>query len=273
VLTVAAFQPTTGRAESPQEAFAGGKALLAKADFQGALQAFAKAARGDRQNQEYLQHYAMVRQVIALRKQLETEQDAGRWEYVARALHAFYASQGLYDESLALNQRVHAKLKSAHSALTLAETQLALNQCGDAAETLSAVDASKHTTATRALLGLALARDGKMDQARKIAEAVQLPADVGPGTVYAVARLHAAMGGKNEALGLLARCFASVAPSVQAGFKNHAKQSPEFAAWASTAEFASVLATPSKAPESKCSGGTSCAGCPMRGQCAHSQGR
>jgi hypothetical protein len=192
---------------------------------------------------------------------------------MARGLHAFYVSYGLYDESLKLSQRVHARLNSASSALTLAETQLVLNRCGDAAATLSQLDSSKHTPATRAVLGLALARQGETGKAREVAKAVKLPADVGPGTIYAAARLNAALGSKEEALTLLARCFESVAPSAQSGFRDHARRSPEFAALASSAEFAKVLDTPSKVPESKCSGGASCAGCPMRGQCAHGQGR
>jgi hypothetical protein len=32
-----------------------------------------------------------------------------------------------------------------------------------------------------------------------------------------------------------------------------------------------VLRTESKVPESKCSGGTSCSNCPMRGKCSHGQ--
>ena len=55
-----------------------------------------------------------------------------------------------------------------------------------------------------------------------------------------------------------------------AGYKAHAKACPEFAALPS-AELAKVMATESKVPESKCSGGSSCAGCPNRGKCAHGQ--
>lgn len=261
------------QAAKPEQAFASGKALLAKADFQGAMQAFATAARADLDNQEYLQHYAMVRQIIALRQGLDAERAPERWEYMARGLHAFYVSQGLYDEALVLGQKVHAKLDSTYSALTLAETQLVLNRGGEAAQTLSKLDSTKHTTATRALLGLSLARAGKTSEARKIGNAISLAEDAGPGTVYAVARLKAAVGSTDETLDLLTRCLASVAPSGQEGFRNHAKHSPEFAAMASTAQFAKVLQTKSTIPESKCSGGSRCAGCPMRGQCSDSQSR
>ena len=51
-------------------------------------------------------------------------------------------------------------------------------------------------------------------------------------------------------------------PDVDA-FRKHAVESPEFAAIAPSNEFRAVLQTESKRAESKCSGGSSCAGCPM----------
>ncbi len=106
------------QAESAQEFFAAGKASLAKADFQGALRAFANAARRDQENQEYLQQYAMVRQVIALRQRLDTERDDARWEYIARGLHSFYVSNGLLSEALPLDEQRHARLNTTSSAKT-----------------------------------------------------------------------------------------------------------------------------------------------------------
>ena len=264
---------TLAQAESAPDAFASGKALLAGADFRGALEAFGKAARADRSNQEYLQHYAMVRQVLTLRAHLDTEKDDLRWEYIARGLHTFYLSQGLYDEALTLDKSMHARLNTALSAALLAETQLALNRNAEAVEVLAALDPPKQTAATRALHGLALARDGKRDEARRIAGTIEVSPGVGPGVIYTVARLSAAVGNADQALVLLRQCFESVAPSRLDVFKGHARKSPEFAGLAATPAFAQVLQTKSKVPESQCSGGTSCAGCPMRGKCPHSQGK
>ena len=273
VVAAVLISPTLARADSAQEAFADGEALLVRADFQGALEAFARAARADRSNQEYLQHYAMVRQVVALRDRLATEQDPQRWEYVARGLHAFYVSQGIYNEALTLDRKIHARLNTAYSAALLAETQLAMDMNAQAAQVLAALDAAKQTAATRALHGLALARQAKTDEARNVARELELPKDADPGTVYGAARLHAAVGNAEHALGLLTRCFESVPPSRLDALKSHVRQSPDFVSVASTAEFAEVLKTESKVPESQCSGGSRCAGCPMRGKCSHSQGR
>jgi tetratricopeptide (TPR) repeat protein len=260
-------------AQSAQESFAKGKARLAKADFSAALNAFAAAAREDRGNQEYVQHHAMVRRIIALRKRFESEQDPQQWEYLARALRAFYASERIYPELLAIDQKIHARLNTAESALMLAETQLSLEENAAAVKTLSVLPSGQRDTSVLALLGIALARSGKKDAAKQIADELALPQSAGPGIVYAVARLHAAAGDSAKALGLLKTCFESVPASRQAGFQAHAKNCPEFAAMASTAEFTAALATASKVAESKCSGGSSCAGCPMSGKCPKSQGQ
>jgi tetratricopeptide (TPR) repeat protein len=273
VLTVAvAALPTSIQAETARQDFAQGEALLAKANFPAALQAFAKAARKDQDNQDYVQRYAVVRQVIALRQHLDGERDSARWEYFARGLHSFYVAEGLLDEALALDKKMHAKLKTASAAKTLAETQLALNLNEEAAKTLAGLAKAQQTPATQALHGLALARQGEMDQARQIAASVDLADDAGPGMTYSVARLNAAVGNHEQALALLTRCFESLAPSRLAGFKDHAKKTPEFTSLVSTAAFDKVMLTESKIHESKCSGGTSCANCPMRGQCSGSQG-
>jgi hypothetical protein len=258
------------QAESAQEYFAVGEDLLAKADFPGALRAFANAARRDRDNEEYLQRYALVRQVIVMRQRLDGERDDAKWEYMARALHSFYISHGLLSEALPLDTQMHARLNTTYSAKTLAETQLALQRNDDAAQTLADLAPEKHTAATRALRALAVARQGDVAQARRLAAGIELTADATPGSLYSVARLNAAIGDTEQALDLLAKCLESLAPSRQTGFKEHARKSPEFAGLVSTAAFAKVLETESKIHESACSGGSRCASCPMRGQCSGS---
>jgi hypothetical protein len=270
--TVLAAETNVVRAQSAPEYFAAGKAALANADFQGALRAFANAARRDQENQEYLQQYAMVRQVITLRQRLDTERDDARWEYIARGLRSYYVSNGLLSEALPLDKQRHARLNTTSSATTLAETQLALHMSAEAAETLAGLAAEKHTTATRALHALAVARQGDVERARTLADTIELTEDATPGSIYSVARLNAAMGNTDQALALLAKCLESLAPSRQAGFKKHAQTSPEFASFVSTAAFAEVLETKSKVHESACSGGSRCASCPMRGQCSGSSG-
>lgn len=261
------------RAESAAEEFAEGKALLAEGDFRGALASYATAARADRSNRKYLQQYMMVRRIIEMRRRLDVEKDEQRWEYLARALRSFYVSERIYSEALAVDRKMHARLKTASSAAMLAETQLSMGLHAEAIQTLGALAPDKRTASTGALLGIALARAGKTHEAKQIAGTVTLPKNAGPGMTYAVARMYAVTGDTAKALGLLKNCFERVPPGRLDGFKTHARLCPAFADLVSTAEFAAVLQTKSKVPQSKCSGGSSCAGCPMRGKCSQGNDR
>jgi hypothetical protein len=240
---------------------------LADADFQGALRSFAAAAKADRTNTKYLEAFAVLKQVITLRDQLDAQTDEARWDYMARALHSYYISQKVYTEALALDQKIHRRMNNATSATMLAETQLAMKLDTDAAEMLGALSDTQHSVNTRALFGLALVRSGKSKQGREIADSIELSDEAGPGVAYSVARLCAAVGDTEQALALLRRTFEGIPPSRLAGFKHHAAHSPEFSAMASTPAFAKTLQIQSKVSESQCSSGSSCATCPMRGQC------
>jgi thioredoxin-like negative regulator of GroEL len=260
-----------GAAEKGAELFRAGEARLATGDLTGAMQQFAGAVRADANNAQYVQQYAVVRQVLMIRASLPTEKNAAQWDYKARALHAFYVSHGLYSDALEIGEQLHAKVNTGASALLLAETRLAMNQPEAAAEVLGALPADKHTVTTKSLHGLAIARHGDTQQAERIAREIQLGSDDGPGAVYALARLQAAIGDVDQACRLLVRCFEGTAPSRLAGFKQHAQRSPEFASLATNPAFVAALQTESKIPESSCSGGSSCASCPMRGNCSGGQ--
>ena len=265
--------PAMLRGEPSGGALERGNALLTKGDFDGALEEFATAARTERTDQESLQRFMMVRQVVMLREMLDDEKEPTRWHNMAQALRTFYLSEGVYLEALPLDEQIHAKLQTATSAAQLAETQLAMGKADAAGKVLAALGPEKATPATQALHGIALARQGKMDQARKISERIAGVDSDDPGTLYSLARMQAALGNQQEAMGLLIRAFEAIPTSRLGGLKTHAKQSPEFAALVSTNAFARALATESKVAESKCSGGNSCAGCPMRGNCPSSQGK
>lgn len=265
--------PAVARGETAEEAFAQGQALLAKGEFSGSLDAYRKAVEANRGNQEYFQQYALVRRIVQMREQLEQEQNPARWQFLAQALHSFYVSQKLYNETLDLDQRVFARQKDANSATMLAETLLAVDKNAEAVATLASLEAEKATPASQALLGVALARQGKIDEARQIVKNVPLSEATSPGLVYTVARLQSLTGDKSGALTNLTRCLEGLPPSRQAGYVAHARVCPDFGELLQSSEFAQTLATPSKVPESKCSGGKSCAGCPMRGQCPSSMER
>lgn len=265
--------PSAAFADAGKLAFEQGKTLVSQGDFEGAMQAFSTAARADRSNAEYMQNFSLVRQVIMIQKALATEKDTQRWEYYARALHTYYVSEKLYDLALALDTQIHQRVDSAASAALLAETHLAMDKNAEAIELLSKLPADKTSVVTESLEGIALARMGKKDDAQKHATLAKLADDDGPGVVYCVARLQAATGNVRQATALLTRCFEQIPPSQLDGFKTHAKLTPEFTALVSTPEFEQALKTESKVVESSCSSGSSCAGCPMRGNCSKEEGK
>ena len=262
-----------GQAEEAAKLFAEGKALLAKADFEGASQAFRKAAQTDTGNQEYRRQYAMIRQVMRTRGQIDKEQDPDRWWGMARSLRAYYHGHKIYSEALPLDRTIHRRRGTADSAAMLGETQLALGMHSEAAETLRSVSEEDATNRTNVLWGLALARQGRIDEAKTIAKEVTVKDDAGSRVFYQLACLRALIADSKGALEALTRSF-ELTPSdqLEAAIAD-AKACKDFSALASTADFAKALQTQSKVKESKCSKGPGCGSCPKRASCGGSAGK
>ena len=267
------FSTLTARAESTAEAYARGNELLVKGSFQESLRAYSVAARGDRTNRQYAQQFMLVRRVIALRSRLDSEKDSKRWLEIAQSLRSFYVDRKLHSEALVVDEKIHAKLGTAMSAGQLAETQLAMGKNAEATRVLTALTPEKATKYSQAVLAISLARQGRLAEARKAGQGIAGSASSDPGTLYVQSRMQAAIGNPDAALKLLTRCMEMVPPSRQDALKAHAKKARDFADLASTDAFGAVLETKSKVAESKCSGGSSCAGCPSRGKCPGSQGK
>jgi predicted Zn-dependent protease len=203
-----------------------------------------------------------------LKQNLTRSADERQWLRTAQALRSFYVTHGLLELALELDNQIHAKRGTAYSAMQLAETQLVLNRNADAEQVLSRLGPDRSTPASQALLAVAQARRGKMDEARRIVKAAASPDDKGPGTLYNFARMYAATGDTKKSLILLTSSFESTPPSTLELFKRHARKCPDFASMAESSDFQQALKTESKIHESECSSGSSCASCPMRGQCS-----
>lgn len=248
------------------DCFQRGEALLEKGDLPAALNAYADAVRADRSSQAYLQEYMLVRRAIALDQALANEKAPERWLQIAEALRSFYAQKNLHAKALEIDEQIHKTQGTESSALQLAETQMTMHKYVDAERVLLSLGPDK-SKAAQALLAVALAHQERLAEAREIAEAVSTPIFCDVGTLYSIARMRAVVGDTNECLAVLTRCFEATPPSNLDRFKAHAEQSADFVAMASTPGFRAVLRTNSKIAESKCSGGETCAGCPMRGKC------
>ncbi|UCF33401.1 MAG: hypothetical protein JSV78_13815 [Phycisphaerales bacterium] len=258
-----------GPSEEAAQAFADGKALLAKADFEGALEAFKKAAKTDANKPDYREHYAVLRQIVKLRQRSAEETDEQRWLEMAQALRAFYHEQGLYREALPLDREIYRREPGSHTVAQLAETQLALRMNSETVALLSDLPKEQRTERTKVLLGLAYARQGRTEDAASIADQVSVKACAGPDTFFELACLHARVGENDGALTAMTRSFELTPPSDLEDRKADARSCEDLAGLAQTPEFAAALKTESKVKESGCSGGTSCGKCPKRGGCSN----
>ena len=264
------------RADSSADAaklFEKGKALLVKADFSGALEAYAAAAKADPKNDEYRQQLSLLRRVVKIREKLGEQKDAEKWESTARSLRGFYYDNDIYGEALALDKQLHARLNTSESAAMLAETLLELDRNQAAAGVLDGFGDGKLTPDGRVLLGIAWARAGEADKAKQIAAKCKAPEDAGPSVLFDLARLYALAGDQAKAAEVLTRCFELTPPSRLEAFKAYAKGCKDLRGLAATERFAEVLKTASKVPESKCSSGKDCGKCPMKGGCAGKGGK
>lgn len=266
VLALCLCSTTAWAANDAAVSFERARQLVAAGDLAAARKALVAAVKADRSNQQYLQQYLLVSQAIKLQQAVKTEKDPKRWEAAAQSLSLFYSSQGLHAQALPVDEAIYNRLKSADAAVQLGETMLALDEHGRAVELLR--DAPQNSPASQALLCVALVRQGNTDEANQVASTLKVASDADPFTLYLAARAQAAVG-DSSALATLKRCYESVPPSRLNALKNHTKQCRDFARLTSSAAFSEVLRTQSKVPESKCSGGSSCSSCPMRGNCSH----
>jgi tetratricopeptide (TPR) repeat protein len=268
LLTVAvvlgAVPAFAGEPDPAAKAFADGKALLAKSDFAGALDAFKRAARDNPGKVEYRQQCAILRQVITMREQIKEEENHDRWVRLAAALRKFYYDNAVFAEALLLDRENHKRHPGTETAAMLAETQLALGKNIEAEKTLASLPPKKTTTRTNVLLGIALARQEKIDDARTLAGTAKVRDSLGSHGLYELARLRALVGAHEGSLEALARSFELTPPSQLDAAKADAKNCKDFGKLASTPEFGKVLLTASKIKESGCSSGTACGKCPYR---------
>ena len=118
------------------------------------------------------------------------------------------------------------------------------------------------------LHGLALARLGRIDEAKKVAERPEMETDeAGPLYFLDLARVRVLLGNARGALYALTRSFQLTPPSQLDSRKTLVRENAEFSSLSEHPDFAQVLQTSSRIEESGCSKGPSCGQCPMRATC------
>jgi tetratricopeptide (TPR) repeat protein len=190
-----------------------------------------------------------------------------RWVEMTKSLRAFYYDYKVFGEALALDERVHYKLNSADSAAALGETQLELKMNEEAAAFLGALDEERTSPRSQVLLGVALARLDRMNEAEKIASECKPPKEPDAAYFLDMACLCALLGETDDAAKNLRLCFEHTPPSLLDAAKDRARAREDLNGLANSAEYEKVWLTASKIKESDCSGGTSCGACPSAATC------
>ena len=245
--------------------YAQGEALLKQGQIETAATSFLAAARAAPKNQAYVDRAMTLRSIVRTRRYVATQQPSPRWLQSARTLFFFYQQNGLMSLAFEQAKQAHEKMPNETSVRLLAEGHLGLGQNVEAATLLA-----EHTGCSPeiALLhGIALARIGQADAARRVG-LTPLAADAGPGLLYDRARLLTLLGDTDVALKTLKTCFEKTPAAGLGSMKAFAQVEKDFAALAALPAFAEVLKTATLV-KTACSGGSSCAGCPMRGRCGH----
>jgi thioredoxin-like negative regulator of GroEL len=266
LLLAAASSSLYGQDGPGDVGYARGMELLEKGDFEAALPSFAEAAKADEAPVEYKRTYLQVRTLIKVRQDIVDEQDPEKWWTLATRLRNYYYRFRLYDDLLAIARQMHDERPSSGTASLVADALLTLGRNDEAESILTAMDADSLTGHAKVLLGVAHARQGKMDGAKAVLAAAKAPDPATPRFLFDLARLQVLCGQTDEGLSTLTMAFESTAAGGLPGFRTFVAAAPDFGS-VPAARFEQVLATESKIVASSCSGGDTCGSCPRRAEC------
>ena len=250
--------------EKAAELYDQGLAVLAKGDFNSAMKAFAGAAKTDPANQNYKQHLALVNRVKQVRAMLEKEQDVAKWTKQAASLRTFYVNYEVYEEALSIDQRRFKKLGTPAVAVDLAESQLELGKNEASVKLLVGLDKAKATPRSDVLLGIGLARLGKLDKAKAIAGNCAKPDGKDLALVFDAACLNSLVGNQELAAKQLTLTFEQTPPGQLDKAKAYAKKRQDLAGLRG-AQYAQLWTVASKIKPAECGSAAGCGGCDKAG--------
>jgi Flp pilus assembly protein TadD len=238
-----------------------GLTVLASGDFDGAIAAFTTAAKADPENKQYRKDIALVSRVKALRGTLpKIEQNEAKWMKMSTSLRSFYLQYEVFGEAVAIDEARFKRFGTPAIAINLAESYLENHQDREAVKTLVALKDGDRTVRGKVMLGIGLARTGKMEEAKALAASVARGDAKDPQLLYDSACLNALIGDLDRASAQLTRCFESIPASSLVTLKRYSLTRADLKALRSD-KFASVWSTASKVKSSGCAGCASAATC------------
>ena len=243
-----------------------GEAKLQKLDLPAAMTAYSRAVKADPRNQAYRERFLELRRVTSIKHYVDARPNAERWLPMVVTLHSFYLTEGLDAAALDLDRHAHTRLGNAQTAVLLSETLLRFDRPEEVVSTLSPRTA--RTWHEDVLLGIALARLGRADDAKAIDARVSAPGsgELVPLQLQDLARLKSRLDDVPSALALLTTSLEKTPAAGLEAARNRIRAEADYANIRTLPSFAKVLETKSQVAET-CSGGTSCGSCPNRGNC------
>ena len=255
----------------PTSAVAKAELLLKQGNFEEARDAYVELAKADPENEELVKRALVLKRVVDLRTMVATEEVSPTWERATIALHSFYVRNGLADAALEAGKAAHTKAGSDVSASFVADALLEKGANKEVVAWVEELRMAQQTPQNLTYQSIALARLGRMDEAREIQKLYGASDTKDPGLLFDTARVQSLMGDSKQALTTLKTAFENTPERALPMLKDLAKSNPDLSSLQRTAAFAEVMKTASKA--SDCGSGCGGGGCGEKsGGCGEKSG-
>lgn len=266
ILAMGVTAPALAQSGPGQGDFERGEALLAKGEFQQALEAYQAAAKAAPDNPAYGQRVAVVQQVLRI-EGIAADASHAQWAQAVQMLHGFYLSNGLAERALPNDRKLHEREGSNATGYALATTLADLKRYAEAADVLSPLLAKGEDAGLRIMRAILRARQEKPDEAR--ADLDKTPGVLkDPGQLYNRACAYALLGETAKAGADLRKAFAHTPAAELEASKEWAKKDPDLVSLRGTPVFAKALETQSAAGASSCG---DCGGCDEAKKAGHGE--
>lgn len=244
------------------------------ANYQGALTAYAQAARANPAVQYYRDQFALLRGVSKMQAALASETLPEKWKTYAEAVRVYLYAKGYYQAALAVDQAARAKFSDPYVNVATIETLLLVGQDSQVqplAQSLSQVTGVAIPPRWQTLRPVVMAHTGQADQALAAVAGVKVDPAMDPASLFDLARIYKAAAKKDDALSYLRLFLEHTPPTEMATSRNMITLCADFRDLQDQDAFKTVLATQSKVTQSGCTGGASCSSCALKGKCSASK--